>query len=53
MESGIATRDDVRAAIDAGASGILVGETLMRADDPGATIRELLGPEMRGEETAR
>jgi indole-3-glycerol phosphate synthase len=53
MESGIATRDHVRAAIDAGASGILVGEALMRADDPGATLRELLGQEVRGEETAR
>ncbi len=45
MESGIATRDHVRAAEDAGASVILVGEALMRADDPGATLRELLGEE--------
>ena len=33
------------AAVDAGASAILVGEALMRADDPGATLRELLGRE--------
>ena len=45
MESGIATRDDVRAAVDAGASAILVGEALMRADDPEAKLRELLGEE--------
>lgn len=45
MESGIATRDQVRAAVDAGASVILVGEALMRADDPGAKLRELLGEE--------
>ena len=45
MESGIATRDHVRAAVDAGASAILVGEALMRADDPGVKLRELLGEE--------
>jgi indole-3-glycerol phosphate synthase len=45
MESGIATRDQVRAAVDAGASAILVGEALMRSDDPGATLREILGEE--------
>jgi indole-3-glycerol phosphate synthase len=43
LESGIATREQVVAALDAGASGILVGETLMRADDPGEKLRELLG----------
>jgi indole-3-glycerol phosphate synthase len=43
MESGIAGRDDVRAAVDAGASGILVGEALMRSDDPGALLREMMG----------
>ncbi len=43
LESGIAGREDVRAALEAGASAILVGETLMRADDPGAKLRELLG----------
>ena len=45
MESGISSRDQVRAAVDAGASAILVGEALMRADDPGAKLRELLGEE--------
>jgi indole-3-glycerol phosphate synthase len=45
MESGIETRADVSAAVDAGASAILVGETLMRAADPRAKLRELLGEE--------
>ena len=45
MESGIATRAHVRAAVDAGASAILVGEALMRADDPAAKLREMLGEE--------
>ncbi len=45
MESGIATRAQVVAAVRAGASAILVGEALMRADDPGAKLRELLGEE--------
>ena len=45
LESGIATRDDVRAAVEAGASAILVGEALMRADDPRALLRGLLGEE--------
>jgi indole-3-glycerol phosphate synthase len=43
MESGIASRAQVEAAVAAGASAILVGEVLMRADDPGAKLRELLG----------
>lgn len=45
MESGISTRAHVRAAIDAGASAILVGEALMRSDDPGRKLRELVGEE--------
>ncbi len=45
MESGIADREHVVAALDAGASAILVGEALMRADDPGEKLRELLGEE--------
>lgn len=46
-ESGIRTRDDVAHAVDAGASAILVGETLMRAGDPAAAARALLGREER------
>jgi indole-3-glycerol phosphate synthase len=45
LESGIATRTHVRAAVAAGASSILVGEALMRAPDPGAKLRELIGGE--------
>jgi indole-3-glycerol phosphate synthase len=42
-ESGLATREQVRRAIDAGARAVLIGEALMRADDPGALLRELRG----------
>ncbi len=45
LESGIATRRHVQAAVGAGASAVLVGETLMRSTDPGTTLRELLGEE--------
>jgi indole-3-glycerol phosphate synthase len=47
FESGIRTRDDVVRAVDAGASAILVGETLMRARDPSEAARALLGREER------
>ena len=48
LESGIRTRADVSAAVAAGASAILVGETLMRAPDPGAMLQELIhGKETR------
>ncbi len=43
LESGVRTRQDVRRAEDAGADAVLVGETLMRAPDPAAKLRELLG----------
>jgi indole-3-glycerol phosphate synthase len=43
FESGIRTRSDVEAALEAGASAILVGEALMRADDPAGAIAELMG----------
>ncbi len=45
MESGIASRADVSAAVDAGASAILVGEALMRATDPRAMLQEFTGKE--------
>jgi indole-3-glycerol phosphate synthase len=47
VESGIATRADVDAALRAGASAILVGEQLMRADDPARAVRKLLWKELR------
>lgn len=40
-ESGIATRADVEAMESAGASAVLIGETLMRAADITGKIREL------------
>ena len=40
-ESGIATAADVQRMMDGGIYGFLIGETLMRADDPGQKIREL------------
>ena len=42
-ESGIKTRFDVERLERAGVDAILVGETLMRSDDIGAAIEELLG----------
>jgi indole-3-glycerol phosphate synthase len=40
-ESGLATRADVERVVAAGAHAILVGETLVRAADVRATVREL------------
>lgn len=42
-ESGIRSRADVVRLEQAGVKAILVGETLMRAENPGAKLRELLG----------
>ena len=47
LESGVGGRADVDAAVDAGASAILVGEALMRADDPARAVRKLLWRELR------
>jgi indole-3-glycerol phosphate synthase len=41
-ESGIRTPDDARRVYEAGANAILVGEALMRADNPADRIRELM-----------
>ncbi len=42
-ESGISTRSDVEFAQNSGATAILVGEALVRAGDPSAALRQLLG----------
>ena len=42
-ESGIRTAGDARRMRDAGADAILVGESLMRAPDAAAALRELRG----------
>jgi indole-3-glycerol phosphate synthase len=49
-ESGIATRDDALRLEAAGVEAMLVGESLMRADDIGAAVERLLG---RGEAICR
>jgi indole-3-glycerol phosphate synthase len=48
LESGVTSREDVLAAVSAGASSILVGEALMRSTDPAAAIEELLGRSVAG-----
>jgi indole-3-glycerol phosphate synthase len=40
-ESGLTTAADIRRMRDLGAHAVLIGEALMRAPDPAATIREL------------
>ena len=40
-ESGIMSREDVQRMREAGVSAFLVGEALMRADDPGKALEEL------------
>jgi indole-3-glycerol phosphate synthase len=42
-ESGITARGHVSELEDAGVDAILVGEILMRAEDPASAVRELLG----------
>ncbi len=42
-ESGVATRADVEELEAAGVDAILVGEAILRAPDPAAKIRDLLG----------
>ncbi len=41
-ESGISTPDHMRALEDAGVDAVLIGESLLRAPDPGLRLRELL-----------
>jgi indole-3-glycerol phosphate synthase len=47
LESGVSTRADVDAALAAGASAILVGDALMRAEDAARAVRKLLWRELR------
>jgi indole-3-glycerol phosphate synthase len=42
-ESGLRTRDDLSCLAASGFRGFLVGETLMRADDPESALRDLRG----------
>ena len=41
-ESAVRTHEDILMLREAGASGFLIGETLMRAAEPGAKLKELL-----------
>ena len=43
-ESGIHKRDDVKRLFEAGVHAMLVGESLIKARDTGAKIKELFGP---------
>ena len=49
-ESGIHKRGDVDRLLEAGIHAILVGESLIRTDDVGAKIKELLGDPLNGEQ---
>ena len=42
-ESGIHTRGDVERLVESGIHAMLVGESLIRAEDTPAKIRELMG----------
>lgn len=42
-ESGLRTHDDLRGLRALGFAGFLIGETLMRAERPGAALREMIG----------
>jgi indole-3-glycerol phosphate synthase len=47
-ESGIHKREDVQRLAEAGVHAMLVGESLIRAEDAGAKVRELLGTAQEG-----
>lgn len=41
-ESGISSSDDLKQLADAGVDAVLIGETFMRAPDPGQKLKELI-----------
>lgn len=45
-ESGIKTKEDLAALWKAGIKGVLIGETLMRAEDPGQKLSSLVGRQL-------
>ncbi|MCP9460427.1 MAG: indole-3-glycerol phosphate synthase TrpC [Nitrospira sp.] len=45
-ESGIHKRDDVKRLLEAGVHAMLIGEALIKAQDIGAKMKELLGADM-------
>ncbi|WP_455057661.1 indole-3-glycerol phosphate synthase TrpC [Jutongia sp.] len=42
-ESGIRTKEDIRQLMDNNVNGVLIGETMMRAQDRVAAVREFIG----------
>ena len=46
-ESGIQKRDDVQRLLEAGVHAMLVGESLIKAEDIGAKVRELRGDQQK------
>ena len=42
-ESGIRTKEDIRRLMDNNVNGVLIGETMMRAQDRVAAVREFIG----------
>lgn len=45
-ESGIYTQEDIQSLKNAGIHGFLIGESLMRAKDPGTALAYLINPEI-------
>lgn len=41
-ESGISMRSDIKRLLDAGVNGFLIGESLLKSDDPGQKLADLL-----------
>ena len=52
-ESGIGKREDIVMLAELGVDGALIGEQLVRAEDPTRKIRELLGKEHAGQGNSR
>ena len=48
-ESGHRTRADIELLEDAGVDAVLIGEAIMRSEDVGAKVRELLGASSAGD----
>ena len=42
-ESGIKTKEDIRQLMEHNVNGVLIGETMMRADDRVAAVKEFIG----------
>ncbi len=47
-ESGLRNADDVRMALETGASAVLMGECFMKCEDPGLQLKEIIGDLRQG-----